>query len=189
MLRSHGDNLTGKRHYSKDPVSDNAPDQSAWVGCHPDHSSRVGCRPKEWSATYHGNYSGYHNSGSTTSYVPDACTGSDSDRAAPIAEYLADGEDADEQAPAQCTHGNVTTAAVCTGSKNKCAAPITTSTPIAKPAAECIQTNGDEDFLDCVGKPSFPLAMTAAEYTQTFGCEFPEGEVRQDLLSARRAHC
>ena len=115
MSRSHGDNLTGKRHYSKDPISDNAPDQSAWVGCHPDHSSWVGCRPKEWSATYHGNYSGYHNSGSTTSYVPDACTGSDSDRAAPIAKYLANGEDA--EVPAQCTNGGVTTAAPFTGSK------------------------------------------------------------------------
>ena len=58
--------------------------------------------------------------------------------------------------------------------ENKCAAPTTTSIPIAKPAAECIQTNGDEDFLDCVGKPSFPLAMTAAECIQTFGRDFWE---------------
>ena len=109
------------------------------------------------------NYSGYQNSGSTTSYVPDACTGSDSDLAAPIAKYLANGEDA--EVPAQCTNGGVTTAAPFTGSKNNCAAPIVSATPLDMPAAECIQT--DETSLECVGKPSSPLAITATECIQT----------------------
>ena len=54
MSRSHGDNLTGKRHCSKDSVSDNAPDHCG------NQSSWVGYRPKDHSATYYGKHSGYH---------------------------------------------------------------------------------------------------------------------------------
>ena len=69
----------------------------------------------------------------------------------------------------QCAYGDETSAAG-TVSK-KCAAPIATSTLLAMPAAECIQTDGDEACLDCVGKTSSSLAMTAAECIHTIGDE------------------